>query len=112
MIWKGLMVMTGVERPIGVVLSGSMKPAFYREDLIVLTKWVENPIRVDEMMVFRIEGREILIVHKIRKKENDPDPDHDKGDNNSVEEIILHEMGQYWLEKKDGVVRICALHRN
>lgn len=37
------------------------------------------------MMVYRIEGREILIVHKIRKKVNGPDPDPDKGDN-SVKE--------------------------
>lgn len=30
MIWKGLMVITGSESPIVVVLSGSMEPAFYR----------------------------------------------------------------------------------
>lgn len=30
MIWKGLMVLTGSESPIVVVLSGSMEPAFYR----------------------------------------------------------------------------------
>lgn len=30
MIWKGLMVVTGSESPIVVVLSGSMEPAFYR----------------------------------------------------------------------------------
>jgi signal peptidase I len=28
MIWKGLMVVTGSESPIVVVLSGSMEPAF------------------------------------------------------------------------------------
>lgn len=30
MIWKGLMVVTGSESPIVVVLSGSMEPAFHR----------------------------------------------------------------------------------
>lgn len=30
MIWKGLMVATGSESPIVVVLSGSMEPAFHR----------------------------------------------------------------------------------
>ena len=30
MIWKGLMVVTGSESPIVVVLSGSMEPAFQR----------------------------------------------------------------------------------
>lgn len=37
MIWKGLMVVTGSESPIVVVLSGSMEPAFYRGDLLLLT---------------------------------------------------------------------------
>lgn len=31
MIWKGLMVVTGSESPIVVVLSGSMEPAFFRQ---------------------------------------------------------------------------------
>jgi signal peptidase len=37
MIWKGLMVVTGSESPIVVVLSGSMEPAFFRGDLLLLT---------------------------------------------------------------------------
>lgn len=37
MIWKGLMVVTGSESPIVVVLSGSMEPAFFRGDLLFLT---------------------------------------------------------------------------
>ncbi|XP_051953558.1 signal peptidase complex catalytic subunit SEC11A-like isoform X2 [Xyrauchen texanus] len=67
MIWKGLMVVTGSESPIVVVLSGSMKPAFYRGDLLFLTNCVEDPIRVGEIVVFRIEGREIPIVHRVLK---------------------------------------------
>uniref|UniRef100_A0A914W1I7 Signal peptidase complex catalytic subunit SEC11 n=1 Tax=Plectus sambesii TaxID=2011161 RepID=A0A914W1I7_9BILA len=39
MIWKGLMVVTGSESPIVVVLSGSMEPAFYRGDLLFLTNY-------------------------------------------------------------------------
>lgn len=29
-IWKGLMVVSGSESPVVVVLSGSMEPGFYR----------------------------------------------------------------------------------
>nr|XP_061796221.1 signal peptidase complex catalytic subunit SEC11A-like isoform X2 [Nerophis lumbriciformis] len=67
MIWKGLMVVTGSESPIVVVLSGSMEPAFHRGDLLFLTNRVEDPIRVGEIVVFRIEGREIPIVHRVIK---------------------------------------------
>ena len=46
MIWKGLMVVTGSESPIVVVLSGSMEPAFHRGDLLLFTSNRDDPIRV------------------------------------------------------------------
>ncbi len=84
MIWKGLMVVTGSESPIVLVLrlvesfkckantskihfSGSMEPAFHRGDLLLLTNYREEPIRAGEIAVFRIEGREIPIVHRVIK---------------------------------------------
>lgn len=67
MIWKGLMVVTGSESPIVVVLSGSMEPAFYRGDLLFLTNYKDEPIRVGDIIVFRIEGRDIPIVHRVLK---------------------------------------------
>nr|ACI67928.1 Signal peptidase complex catalytic subunit SEC11A [Salmo salar] len=108
MIWKGLMVVTGSESPIVVVLSGSMEPAFHRGDPLFLTSRVEDPIRVGEIVVFRIEGREIPIVHrvlKIHEKENGEIKFLTKGDNNSVDDRGLYKPGQHWLEKKDVVGR-------
>lgn len=67
MIWKGLMVVTGSESPIVVVLSGSMEPAFHRGDLLFLTNFREEPVRVGEIVVFKIEGRDIPIVHRVIK---------------------------------------------
>lgn len=89
MIWKGLMVVTGSESPIVVVLSGSMEPAFhrfvvyliwmrnfiiiiiiyfyYRGDLLFLTNYPEEPVRVGEIVVFKVEGRDIPIVHRVIK---------------------------------------------
>jgi len=67
MIWKGLMVVTGSESPIVVVLSGSMEPAFHRGDLLFLTNNRADPIRVGEIVVFKVEGREIPIVHRVLK---------------------------------------------
>lgn len=67
MIWKGLMVVTGSESPIVVVLSGSMEPAFHRGDLLFLTNYPEEPVRVGEIVVFKVEGRDIPIVHRVIK---------------------------------------------
>ena len=55
MIWKGLMVVTGSESPIVVVLSGSMEPAFHRGDLLFLTNKEYEDIRVGEIVVFKVK---------------------------------------------------------
>ena len=47
--------------------SGSMEPAFHRGDLLVLTNYDDDPIRVGEIVVFKIDGRDIPIVHRVIK---------------------------------------------
>ncbi|XP_051499216.1 signal peptidase complex catalytic subunit SEC11C isoform X3 [Apus apus] len=83
MIWKGLIVVTGSESPIVVVLSGSMEPAFHRGDLLFLTNFHDDPIRA--------ENGNIKFLTK--------------GDNNEVDDRGLYKEGQNWLEKKDVVGR-------
>lgn len=67
MIWKGLMVTTNSESPIVVVLTGSMEPAFFRGDLLFLTNPQDEPVRVGDIVVFKIRGRDIPIVHRVIK---------------------------------------------
>ena len=67
MIWKGLIVLSSSESPIVVVLSGSMEPAFHRDDLLFLTNFREDPIRAGEIVVFKVEGRDIPIVHRVNQ---------------------------------------------
>ncbi|XP_065187321.1 signal peptidase complex catalytic subunit SEC11A-like [Sycon ciliatum] len=108
MIWKGLMVVTHSESPIVVVLSGSMEPAFYRGDLLFLTNYQSEPIRVGEIVVFRIKGRDIPIVHRVLKlheKEDGTIKFLTKGDNNMVDDRGLYAPGQMWLERSDVVGR-------
>lgn len=108
MIWKGLMVVTGSESPIVVVLSGSMEPAFHRGDLLFLTNIPTEPVRVGEIVVFKVEGRDIPIVHrviKLHEKESGEVIFLTKGDNNSVDDRGLYAPGQLWLSKKDIVGR-------
>jgi len=49
------------------IVSGSMEPAFHRGDLLFLTNYEEDPIRVGEIVVFKVEGRDIPIVHRVLK---------------------------------------------
>ncbi|RWS22637.1 signal peptidase complex catalytic subunit SEC11A-like protein [Leptotrombidium deliense] len=112
MIWKGLMVVTGSESPIVVVLSGSMEPAFHRGDLLFLTNFREDPIKVGDIVVFKVEGRDIPIVHRVLKLHEKYKFMEDgsvkiltKGDNNSVDDRGLYAPGQLWLQKKDIVGR-------
>uniref|UniRef100_A0A0K8TQ36 Signal peptidase complex catalytic subunit SEC11 n=1 Tax=Tabanus bromius TaxID=304241 RepID=A0A0K8TQ36_TABBR len=108
MIWKGLMVVTGSESPIVVVLSGSMEPAFHRGDLLFLTNYQDEPVRVGEIVVFKVEGRDIPIVHrviKLHEKEDGTVKFLTKGDNNSVDDRGLYAPGQLWLRENDIVGR-------
>ncbi|XP_076249696.1 signal peptidase complex catalytic subunit SEC11 homolog C twr [Calliopsis andreniformis] len=108
MIWKGFMVVTGSESPIVVVLSGSMEPAFHRGDLLFLTNYQDEPVRVGEIIVFKVEGRVIPIVHRVIKVHEKGDQNNTvkfltKGDNNSVDDRGLYVQGQLWLTQKDVV---------
>lgn len=83
--------MTGSESPIVVVLSGSMEPAFYRGDLLMLTNDLGDPIRAGDITVFKIEGRDIPIVHrvlKVHEKSNEDTKFLTKGDNNMVSTLF------------------------
>eukprot|EP00037_Helgoeca_nana_P000065 m.20003 g.20003 ORF g.20003 m.20003 type:complete len:199 (+) comp10082_c0_seq1:80-676(+) len=112
MIWKGLMCFTGSESPIVVVLSGSMEPAFFRGDLLFLTNDLSDPVRVGEVLVFKVKGREIPIVHRVMKLHQERGTAAikflTKGDNNQVDDRGLYAPGQIWLEPSDVVGRARA----
>eukprot|EP00941_MAST-03F_sp_MAST-3F-sp1_P001285 g1285.t1 len=104
MIWKSLMVVTKSESPVVVVLSGSMEPAFQRGDILFLNN-DDSAIRAGEIVVFKIKGREIPIVHRVLKvHENAQDGAPaflTKGDNNMVDDRGLYNDKQLWLERSD-----------
>lgn len=104
-----------------------MEPAFHRGDLLFLTNYKEEPIRVGDIVVFKIKGRDIPIVHRVLKlhekwvlfwqcrlsqlallfvvRDDGAVKILTKGDNNSVDDRGLYAPGQLWLEKKDIVGR-------
>jgi signal peptidase len=66
MIWKFLMVMSNSESPVVVVLSGSMEPSFRRGDILFL--WMQSEqFSVGDIVVFKIDQREIPIVHRVHR---------------------------------------------
>lgn len=77
-IWKTLILITGSESPVVVVLSGSMEPGFQRGDILFLHMGTA-PIRTGEIVVFKIDGRDIPIVHRAIKiheqRSEDPRPE-------------------------------------
>ncbi|RKO87421.1 hypothetical protein BDK51DRAFT_36430 [Blyttiomyces helicus] len=109
MIWKGLSVVTNSESPIVVVLSESMEPAFARGDLLFLTLG-SDPIRVGEICVFKLEGKETPIVHRVLELHEETETGKQflltKGDNNPVDDRGLYNRGQMWIHQDHVVGRV------
>ncbi|TKY73189.1 Signal peptidase complex catalytic subunit SEC11C [Spatholobus suberectus] len=101
-IWKGLMCVTGSESPVVVVLSGSMEPGFQRGDILFL-HMSKDPIRAGDIVVFNIDGRDIPIVHRaIEVHERQVTEETyilTKGDNNGIDDRIMYNHGQLWLQQ-------------
>eukprot|EP00669_Euglena_mutabilis_P007276 TRINITY_DN2615_c0_g1_i2.p1 TRINITY_DN2615_c0_g1~~TRINITY_DN2615_c0_g1_i2.p1 ORF type:complete len:202 (-),score=89.55 TRINITY_DN2615_c0_g1_i2:182-745(-) len=104
MIWKGLMFLTNSESPIVVVLSGSMEPGFTRGDLLFLTfHEVGDPLKAGDIVVFKVDGRDIPIVHRVITAHTTAADAFfllTKGDNNQVHDRALYAQGQLWLERR------------
>ncbi|KAI9599436.1 hypothetical protein BDF19DRAFT_470418 [Syncephalis fuscata] len=109
MIWKGMAVYSNSESPIVVVLSGSMEPAFQRGDLLFLSL-DEKPVAINDICVFKIEGRDIPIVHRVLRVHNNRKTGEQylltKGDNNIPNDRGLYNADQDWIRKQDVVGRV------
>lgn len=110
MLWKGLMLTTGSESPVVVVLSGSMEPGFHRGDILFLSL-TSSPFTPGDVTVFQIEGRDIPIVHRSHNVHTDG-KNHlsivTKGDNNNVDDRGLYKQGQLFLQKSNIMGRAYA----
>ena len=61
--WNFGKVLTNTESPIVVVLTGSMEPAFFRGDLLLVTHWAED-MEAGDIIVYSLPGQDIPIVHR------------------------------------------------
>ena len=108
-LWKTMTVFSGSESPIVVVLSGSMRPAFQRGDLLFLTLG-PAPLRVGEIVVYALPGRSIPIVHRIvslheRRGSSMANEILTKGDNNAVDDLGLYPRDVWWLRRQNIIGR-------
>jgi len=116
------MLATGSESPVVVVLSGSMEPALYRGDAIFLSM-TSSPVEPGEIVVFKLAGRDVPIVHRVVHVQNSREPtvggnrtsisskerekrkrtpeQHllTKGDNNAADDRGLYGGGMRWLKR-------------
>ncbi|CAF1294107.1 unnamed protein product [Rotaria sordida] len=109
-IWKSLMLLTNCGSPIIISLSGDVEPTFIsRGNFLLLTNYSTEFVRAGDIVVFRIEGRDIPIVHRVIKvhEKNDGYVKFlTKGDNNQVDDRGLYSPGQLWLERKDIIGKV------
>lgn len=92
-----------------------MEPAFYRGDILFLELNTQyKPLDVGDIVVFKIKGRDIPIVHRIHeyhsymKKNSTQLEVLTKGDNNPVNDRGLYNIGQLWLTNDDITGRACG----
>ncbi|KAJ3246491.1 Signal peptidase complex catalytic subunit S11A [Chytriomyces hyalinus] len=108
-MWKGLAVVTNSESPIVVVLSESMEPAFQRGDLLLLSM-LNTPIIAGDIVVYKIEGKEIPIVHRVLEVHHSNEDGRryllTKGDNNRDDDRVMYNTGQMWVTDKEVIGRV------
>lgn len=126
-MWNIGKVFTNTESPIVVVLTGSMEPAFFRGDLLLVTHFNED-LEMGDIIVFKIPNQEIPIVHRAMiiqiHQDQQSEPRYElslldtfnkklikqpydqefnllsKGDNNPVNDRGLYPHGVIWLNRK------------
>ncbi|CDJ36315.1 signal peptidase, putative [Eimeria mitis] len=92
MLWKVLVLAAGSPSPVVVVLSGSMLPAFSRGDILFLLDHGPKAA-VGDIVVFKVEGRDIPIVHRVLNLHANSAGEMrllTKGDNNNVDDRGLY----------------------
>ena len=113
-IWKSLGLVSGSESPIVVVLSGSMEPAYYRGDLLFLTRY-NTRIEKGEVVVYSMPMKQIPIVHRVLNAHQKKEDTYNsytlltKGDANSKDDRWgIYDRNVMWLEEKNIIGRARA----
>ncbi|ORC86453.1 signal peptidase type I [Trypanosoma theileri] len=104
--WRAAGILLNCENPLVVVLSGSMEPAYYRGDLLLLHK--ATPITISDVIVFSLPNRTVPIVHRVHRMHEDGGVQLflTKGDNNEFDDRTLYPDGYQWVKKEDIIGKV------
>ncbi|BBN10171.1 signal peptidase I [Marchantia polymorpha subsp. ruderalis] len=109
-IWQSLIYVTGSPTPVMVVLTGSMEPGIRAGDVLVVRAVDERPVRAGDIVVFRLEGREIPIVHRVVRVHEDRLTGEvellTKGDANPYDDLIIYGPDLEWIRREHLVGRV------
>ncbi|KAM3244149.1 hypothetical protein ACQJBY_055832 [Aegilops geniculata] len=109
---EGMMLVTGVKSPTMAVLSESMEPAIKKGDMVFVHNMSNKPFREGEVVLFKVDGFEHPIVHRVIKVYEHRDTGEililTKGDNNSVDDRFLYASGQLWLQPHAIIGRVAG----
>ena len=68
---QGMAMALTTDMPVVAVESNSMVPVFYKGDILVLAGAGPDDLKVGDVVVYSVEGRDIPIVHRIIKMNPD-----------------------------------------
>jgi len=78
---QGLAYALSTDMPVVAVESNSMIPVFYKGDILVLNGADPSQLKIGDVIVFSVPGRDVPVVHRIVKINTDGSF-QTKGDNN------------------------------
>lgn len=110
-LWQALVLVSGTEAPVAVIVSGSMEPAMHRGDIIFVAR-SDAPYAVGDVVLFRPHGgnRSVVpIVHRVVAAARDaPHRLLTKGDANWADDRHMYAPGTQWLAHEDVAGRVYA----
>ena len=78
----GMSIVMATQYPIVAVESNSMSPFFYKGDILIIKGLTPQELKIGDVIVFSVTGRNVPIVHRLIEKNNDGTY-QTKGDANS-----------------------------
>lgn len=91
-----------------------MEPAIKRGDILFLDN-TQSQIQIGDIVVFKIKGQDIPIVHRVLKVHEQSDGQVElltKGDANPLDDRSLFASGQSWLMRSDILGKVVGVVRH
>lgn len=99
-----LVLVSGTNAPLSVVVSGSMEPVIYRGDIALLYNDYTKPLETGEIVAFRVSDDGPTILHRIIAINHTDNTILTKGDNNKVSDAHFLYRGRLSKDRVDSRV--------